>query len=191
MPCRGVLEELEALIGAKLPQDFYDIYSIHNGTDTADGSYNGLVLFDEEWLSIPQIIGEVKIWLDLLDDFVDESADPSPGVKQRWWNPKWVPITASGSGDSYCIDLDPDLDNNGTYGQIIRMWHDDSPRNIVATSLLSFIERYLQRLDNGHATYDIDMGGFYTNDDYISDYDKDDEDEDDEGEDEDVINEDE
>lgn len=44
------------------------------------------------------------------------------------------------------IDLDPS--DTGTQGQIIQMWHDDTNRELLATSLKAFFEQFAQDLEN-------------------------------------------
>jgi len=71
----------------------------------------------------------------------------------------WIPITANGSGDNYCIDLDPT--DEGQKGQIIRMWHDDPQRELVSSSFRQWIYDYIADLENNvyEASDDIGWGG--------------------------------
>jgi len=130
-------ERLEEVLGYALPEDFKEIYRIHNGEK------EGYCLMGEEWLSIDRIIDEYKIWKELYDDddFSEDGKDygcsPEEGIKPDfWWNPKWISLTADGGGNGKMIDLDPAP--GGTAGQIIQMWHDDPIRSKKTDSLYGF-----------------------------------------------------
>jgi len=158
------IKKLESLIGTHMPTDFKEFYSIHNGQ-----SFTHLRLFDGDiLLSISDIIAEWIQWKDVLPiinencvkDFGSPAeSSPDPGIKNDWWNLLWIPITANGSGDNYCIDLDPT--DEGQKGQIIRMWHDDPQRELVSSSFRQWIYDYIADLENNvyEASDDIGWGG--------------------------------
>lgn len=158
------IEHVENTIGAKLPLDFLEFYKIHNGQDS---SSEGLINA-EELLSFERIIDEWSIWKDLLDKKTFEengtsfTSEPDKGIKNNWWNPLWIPITYDGSGNHFCLDLDPD--ENGNYGQIIRMWHDDAIRTLEAKSFTEWINEYVIKLQNGDYIYSEDWGGVINKD---------------------------
>jgi len=146
---------LEKLITVKLPADFIEFYKTHNGQKTGSA---GLIEC-EELLSIERIIDEWKVWKDLLDnkDFEDNTSTPDKGIKNDWWNALWIPITYDGSGNHYCLDLDPT--DQGSYGQIIRMWHDDPERSLEAASFKEWITAYKDKLIGGQLVYSEDYFG--------------------------------
>ena len=155
------LIELESAIGINLPEDFKTFLSIHNGQ-----SWTNLTLFDgDKMSSIEDIIRDWQLWEKVLPDIdadcikmygQPQKSIPDKGIKDDWWNSAWVPITADGSGDSYCIDLDPT--SEGTHGQIIRMYHDDPGRELIAPSFRSWIEAYVTDLENGVYVPSDDIG---------------------------------
>jgi len=153
------LDELEKIVGKELPSDFRAIYKVHNGQDAGE---DGL-LVGEEILAIDRIADEWIIWKELLDadTFCDENGSfvsaPDEGVKNDWWNPGWIPVTYDGAGNHYCVDLDPD--ESGTYGQIIRMWHDSDEREIVAESMKDWMQQYVQDLEDEKFYYSNEYGG--------------------------------
>ena len=87
---------------------------------------------------------------------------PDKGIKNDWWNDSWIPITYDGSGNHYCLDLDPT--EEGIYGQIIRMWHDDAERTLVANSFKEWIVDYKDKLVSGQMVYSEDYFGIIDKD---------------------------
>ena len=152
--------ELEQTLGYALPEEFKELYRVANGeTDI------GAVFAGEEWLSIERIIDEYDIWQALHadgsfqnDDGSDFGCQPEDvGIKPDfWWNPKWIPLTADGGGNSKMIDLDPA--EQGRVGQIIQMWHDDAAREKEAASLREFLQNYVRDLEAGLYVLDAEFG---------------------------------
>ena len=152
--------ELEKELGYALPEDFKELYRIADG----GAAYEG-VLAGEEWLSVERIIEEYGVWKGLYEGGMLEEDDGTPfgcepkdaGIKPDFcWNPKWIPLTADGCGNGKMIDLDPT--GNGTVGQIIQMWHDDSAYSKEAESLRDFFARYAQDLEDGKYVLSADYG---------------------------------
>ena len=94
---------LEAVLGYALPEEFKELYRAANGESGA-----GSLWPDDEWLPIERIIEEYGDWKTLLDDgmFADDDGTPydcepeDAAIKgDLWWNPKWIPLTADGSGN--------------------------------------------------------------------------------------------
>ena len=119
----------------------------------------------EELLSTERIFNEWTVWKELLDggDFDGINSIPDHGVKDDWWNKRWIPITYDGSGNHYCIDLDPT--EKGKRGQIIRMWHDSPEREIVAGSFYEFFSNYVKGIESGQYIYSEDWYGIINKDD--------------------------
>ena len=147
-------------MGYALPEEFKELYRAANGESGA-----GCLWPDEEWLPIERIIEEYGVWKNLLDDgmFADDDGTPydcepeDAAIKgDLWWNPKWIPLTADGSGNNKMIDMDPT--EHGTAGQIIQMWHDDAVRSKEADSLRGFLTQYAQDLEDGKYVLDTEYG---------------------------------
>ena len=155
------IAKLEKTIGGKLPKEYNDFLMIHNGQNRDS---EGLI-DTEELLSTERVLEEWSVWKELLDkgDFKDSQSEPNKGIKSDWWNSKWIPITYDGSGNHYCIDLDPDT--SGKSGQIIRMWHDSAERELIANSFGEWISQYVNDLEKGKYTYSEDWGGIINKDD--------------------------
>lgn len=152
-------EKLEQVLGFALPDDFKEIYRIH------DGSKNWFVLMGDDWLSIEEIINNYQSWKRLYDeqvftneDGIDFGCEPdNSAIKSDYWvNPKWIPFTRNASGDNKMIDLDPS--DTGTVGQIIQLWHDDASRELLATSLKVLFEQYATDLENDGYVIHADYG---------------------------------
>jgi len=158
------IQKLQSVIGTAMPADFKEFYSIHDGQ-----SFTHLKLFDGDiLLSISDIILEWTQWKDVIPSINEDcikqygspaESTPDPGIKKDWWNSLWIPITANGSGDNFCIDLDPAI--QGQKGQIIRMCHDDARRDLISPSFKQWINEYISDLENGvyEASNDIGWGG--------------------------------
>ena len=160
--------QLEQLIQAKLPEDFKALYHVFNGQAYEEG-----YVFDgEEWLSLERMAEEWEVWKGLLDDgeFDDDeeeaSEDADPEVKAVWWSPLWIPFTYDGSGNHLCLDLDPT--SEGTYGQVIRMWHDDPQRPLEAKTFADWVETYIRGMEEGLYVYSEDYGGIFKKADIIA-----------------------
>ena len=144
---------LEAVLGYALPEEFKELYRAANGESGA-----GSLWPDDEWLPIERIIEEYGVWKNLLDDGTPYDCEPEDATIKGdlWWNPKWIPLTADGSGNGKMIDMDPT--EHGTAGQIIQMWHDDAARSKEADSLRGFLTQYAQDLEDGKYVLDTEYG---------------------------------
>jgi len=135
----------EAELGLTFPADLRAYLGLANGeTWKSDGFIGGWQL-----LELENIINEAKTMRSLAEEgaFGDNSNDSTPAVKGSWWNPRWIPIVASGSGHFFCADLDPAPE--GTPGQIILFLHDDTRRFLVAPGLSTWFARLVADLESG------------------------------------------
>ena len=143
------VEELQSTLGFSIPNELLELLKIHNGQKGNAGW-----LFDgQEFLSSSRIIDEWKVWKGLLDggNFDGFCSEPEKGIKDDWWNDKWVPFTYNGCGDHFCIDADPDV--GGNFGQVITMWHDAGERERLAPSLADWLKSYVDGLQTGVYVY--------------------------------------
>ena len=131
----AAIADAERALGSTLPDEVRAWYLAHDG-----GGDDEYVLEGREFLSLAGIVGQWKIWKQLLDDGVFEDNDhsePGPGVQQKWWIPEWVPVTYDGAGNHHVIDLAPGA--GGVVGQVMSVWHDDGERTVVAASFLDWL----------------------------------------------------
>ena len=144
----GATEEqvrhLEEALGVKFPEPFRSSTLIHDGQDE---NLPGLIN-DWDLLSLHRIKAEWELWKELLDggEFSDYQSQPEAGVKNNWWNERWIPIAGDGAGNFLCLDLDPAP--GGDVGQIITMWHDDAERVIIAQSFKDWLGTFAAGLES-------------------------------------------
>ncbi len=133
---------LEGALGVKLPEELIASLKTHNG----QADQRGVCFFDETLLDVKGILNEWTCWRDLVVEgaFEGVTSDPDVGVKDDWYNLKWVPLTKDGMGDSVCLDLDPAP--GGAYGQVIRVLHDDDRRERVAASYEDWLQWMVMEL---------------------------------------------
>ena len=59
-------------------------------------------------------------------------------------------------GNQLCFDLEPA--EGGTTGQIIRFWHDDSRRQVLATGFDSWLQQFADDLHSGKYIFSNEYG---------------------------------
>ncbi len=133
---------LNAALGVTLPSEFIDSLRMHNGLTAPGAAFAD----GEALLSAREIITQWSIWKRLVagGDFDGMSSEPDQGIRDDWYNLKWIPFTHDGSGNHLCLDLDPA--EGGTLGQVIRIWHDDEVRELVAGSFSEWLARVAAKL---------------------------------------------
>lgn len=128
---------LEQQLGVTLPADYVQVLRQHNGQrGLADGLFDG-----QEFLSTQNVLAQWQIWKGLHDTgaFNGQRSSPAPGVRDDWWNPRWIPFTHDGSGNHLCLDLDPA--EGGTVGQVITVWHDSGERAVQGSGCGEWLDR--------------------------------------------------
>lgn len=139
---------LEALIGARLPDDARQSFARHDGSGDF-GLVNG-----NELLSLEGAHGEWSFWVDFVEggEAEDFQAEPGAGVRPGWFRAGWIPLTYDGAGNHACLDLDPDV--GGSVGQVIEFWHDANDREVVAPSFGAWLSKFADDLEAG--AYKVD-----------------------------------
>ena len=146
---------LESALGVSLPREFVACLQVHNGQS---GSAGGL--FDNaEFLSTDAILEQWTVWKELLDagEFDGITSEPGAGVRNNWWNPRWIPFTHDGGGNHSCVDLNPA--QGGTVGQVVAMWHDAGERERLATSFDAWFRGYVADVLAGQYVFSDEYGG--------------------------------
>ncbi|MBD8529784.1 MULTISPECIES: SMI1/KNR4 family protein [unclassified Massilia] len=148
------MTDLETALRVKLPDDLIAFLKIHNGQ-----SEYGPLLSGWYFLSVEEILEQWLIWAELVDagEFDDYRSEPQAGIRNDWYNRKWIPFTHDGAGNHLCVDLDPAAD--GQHGQVITMWHDSPDREQQARSFHAFFASYVQAVLAGQYAYGEDYDG--------------------------------
>ncbi|WP_305840160.1 SMI1/KNR4 family protein [Photobacterium leiognathi] len=148
------IDELEFKLQAKLPSDFVACLKIHNGQSGFLSFFDGM-----EFLSCEEIYSQWAVWNDLnkSGEFKGILSAPEPGIKNDWWNSKWIPFTHNGGGDHLCLDLAPS--QSGSTGQVITMWHDMEARELQAKSFQEYFQYYVEGVLSGKYIYSEEYGG--------------------------------
>ncbi|WP_176050999.1 SMI1/KNR4 family protein [Burkholderia sp. BCC1644] len=138
------LAELHVALGSTLPDDVIDSLRLHDGQADPDAVFTE----SDALLSAQEIVAQWSIWQKLVSggDFDGMTSEPDAGIRDDWYNLKWIPFTHDGSGNHLCIDLDPA--EGGVIGQVIRVWHDDELRERVASSYAEWLARVAAERDS-------------------------------------------
>ena len=144
--------KLEKQLGVQLPQDYRRFLTLCNGLKPN----SEVEFYDGELLSSSEVYRQAKIWKDLLEDgdFEDISSEPDKGIRNDWWNLKWIPFTHDGGGNHLCLDLDPA--KGGKVGQVITMWHDSEGREVMYSSFTAWLKHILKGLETGKIVFDAE-----------------------------------
>lgn len=144
------IQRAEEILGVTLPDEMREAYAIHKGQalDQATAGY-GLVA-GHELLRLSHITAAWRGYKQQYDEGTfDVMPEPAEGVKDDFWNPRWIPITTMGAGEHYCIDLDPGP--GGSVAQII-LWTRDGHRSVVARSFHDWFAQFARDLEEGNYT---------------------------------------
>lgn len=137
------LNDLETLIGRKLPADYRALYRRHDDWGRALRlSHCSLMEVRQEWL----------VWESLAhEDFATtpegHASHPAGAITPRYINLGWIPFLKDWGGNSVGVDLAPD--KAGTWGQVITFGRDERDKYVLADSLQVFLAEYVARLEAG------------------------------------------
>lgn len=152
------IEAFERLIGFRLPRAYHQLYRWHNGeNDDRWGHIYGLPL-----VPLQRAASEWKTWNDVIDSFdgnryeIRAAAWPEGAVDPAYNNPRWIPLTIDGSGNSIGLDFDPWP--RGRIGQVIIYGRDEDVKVVLAESLGKFLEWIASLLESGNFRLDAGEG---------------------------------
>lgn len=156
------LDAAEAHLGQRLPADVRAVYRIADGQAQyerphllwAAGVFNGepmlplakLLLHWDQWAGFEGETG--------FDEFA--SSIPEGFVHPKYSVRGWIPLTHDGGGNHVGVDLDPDV--RGTVGQVITFGRDDDQHQVLAPSLLSYLDQLADLLEQGLGVHGDDDG---------------------------------
>ncbi len=132
----AALAAAEAKLRITFPPELRAFYLAHDGGPNGEAVCSG-----RELLSVEGMVAQWSLWKDLFDqqDLDDDDAVPGPGVKKKWWIPKWIPITHDFAGNHHMLDLAPG--KGGTPGQVLSFWHDAGERTREGADFLTWLQK--------------------------------------------------
>jgi cell wall assembly regulator SMI1 len=150
------LDAFEHLVGLKMPRAYRQLYRWHDGEeDDRRGHIYGLPL-----LSLHQARLQWTSWNEVLTSFggnrykVPGAGWPQGAVDPSYINPRWIPLTADGSGNHIGLDFDPWP--GGRLGQVIIYGRDEDMKAVLAQSLGQFLNWIADLLESGNFRLDVD-----------------------------------
>ncbi|HEY1067083.1 MAG TPA: SMI1/KNR4 family protein [Pirellulales bacterium] len=146
------INHLEDATDLRLPAEMEQSYKIH------DGSW-ALRMFPGGNLMTIQAIEETwSQWAELADNgaFAGVVSSPDGPIQPVHWSTRWLPLTVNGTGDCYCVDLDPAP--GGSPGQIIWFSHETGPLGVVANSFGEWLTQYADDLEAGRYVFSPEVG---------------------------------
>jgi cell wall assembly regulator SMI1 len=133
----------EEQLQCTLPEDVRASLGIHDGQQ-GSAAY----LFGQwEYFGIEAVLSEHKMLQQVFAAGAQTSEVSDPRVRKAWWLPAWIPILGNGSGDYYCIDLNPEP--SGSVGQLIEYLHTHEYRRVLATSFTEWLAQFAKDFDDG------------------------------------------
>ncbi|MGF1580726.1 MAG: SMI1/KNR4 family protein [Gemmataceae bacterium] len=150
------IAELEQVVGQTLPNDFKELWRIHDGQDDDFGEGIFPDLSSEDWPEPPFLLMSVEMiqqdWsilkaLNAEGNFDDVRRRPPPEIQKEFWHQGWIPIGHNGAGDHYCLDMAPT--EKGKVGQIIIYYNDGPDPILVAPSLADWLHDLANGLESG------------------------------------------
>lgn len=148
------ISELEKMLGKSLPEDFKDYLRLFNGQNDE----NILFLGYNSLLSVEKMIEFYQMKMDL---FADE--EPIDWIKLNKiqpmiWDKGWLPFSDFEASSQLIIDLNPA--ENGSFGQVIKMWSGidyQSDEIVIAKDFSEFSREILRLLKEKNYTFENDV----------------------------------
>lgn len=140
------VEEAQGEMGVLFPEDLKESLLVHDGGAGVIGSY--------DLLSLDRMVKDHAMHCRIAADGIDEDegkTDETGSVRLVWWDRGWIPIVTDFGGDGYCVDTHPAP--KGRRGQVIKFYHDDSPRPLLANSYREWLEAIVVDLESGLYRY--------------------------------------
>jgi cell wall assembly regulator SMI1 len=151
----------EAALQVRLPKDVVESYLIHDGQSHPEcfALYEGALFNGSLLLPLETMVKHWSVLKELHDrgGFEGIRSHPDGPIRDDWWNPLWIPLTANSSGDHpVCVDLAPA--KGGKRGQVISWWHADSERILLGPSFRRWFASYIDAVEAGEYVYSDEYG---------------------------------
>jgi cell wall assembly regulator SMI1 len=146
----------ERALGHEMPQEWKDLYRLHNGMNSNQNS--GSLFFGMQFLPLEKVLREqTKSNVKGAKPLPVRAADPGIRLADMH-NPKWIAF-AHDCGDTLLrVDLDPG--EGGRLGQVIFTDHADDTVIVLAPSLQAFLADFAG---------DLEAGRYFLNKDALAD----------------------
>jgi cell wall assembly regulator SMI1 len=145
------LSELETLIGRKLPEDFKEMYRLHNGMDSSENMAS--FFYGMDFYSIDRIISEFNRKIGIKEPIKLKKSSKEIDMTNIY-NPNWLCFGFDGAHTSLLLDFSPT--QHGNDGQIIFVDDENEIGILVATSTAELLTTFANDLENG--LYSLDEG---------------------------------
>lgn len=152
------IDAVEQLVGFSLPSSYRQLYRWHDGEDDDRwGHFYGLPL-----LPLERVASEWRGWNEVIKGFggdrykIPGASFPAGAVDPAYANPRWIPLTGDGSGNSIGLDFDPWP--GGRVGQVILYGRDEDVKLVIADSLGRFLQWIAGLLESGNVRLDAAPG---------------------------------
>lgn len=150
------IAKLEAVIGARLPDDLRHSLKLHNGQLD-----DGFLLYHGELLSVEQIEWVWQMYSDMqrdedwgLSEGYETHALQGP-IRPVHWDALRIPLTDN-SGNAVMLDLLPA--EGGLVGQLIEFDHETGPQGVIAPSFAAWLGQLADELEAGKHVYNEEAG---------------------------------
>jgi cell wall assembly regulator SMI1 len=151
------IEDAEAELNLKFPNELLLAYQRHNGSSTDRTPLGFFLKGNSPWFSLSEMRDywrtvraiALEVWPDDCDS-LPEAEENQGKVRADAWNVGRIPIAKVNGNDHIFIDLLPGA--TGTVGQLVRdmeMWGDCTDESVVATSFDAYLALFTARLEQG------------------------------------------
>lgn len=137
------VNQLEVLVGTKLPQPLIEFYSTHNGINP--DCYANLI-YGINFIPVANTIEQISNYESVNDQQSLKYADPEINPSYTFGK-KRVPIADDSGTCLLCVDLDPS--EHGILGQVILLDYDSSAALKLANSIGELLEKFAEDLESG------------------------------------------
>ena len=162
----AALAALADALGRPVPGDLAALLARHDGNDFLgwlpvrfeagpDDESGG---DGPEWFSLLSAAGAAEFATahrepNAIGEFADSSPlHTDPGVREVWYDDRWVPFGGNGGGDLLVLDLAPGA--GGTVGQVVAHDHESGAHRVQSASLVEFLAGTADLLESGRFRWD-------------------------------------